>query len=594
MKRETTIGDLNPHVDVLLDMADQQETDNSQNDEAVEEDSPSLFHDAELAPSKGEEAEAKKRALKKDEAPPTPGEMANKITDTILGKPKKPRSIFDDLKEDFDPDDVRSSPRAKNDLLDKKRQELEDSRSGEVGTSPESTTAQTLDELLVKMGIDDDPIDALHLASETPPKRGYSTRTPRGKGAETITEKKLDEDSPEAELLKILQDAGITRGKVFVVEQFFSKGFSDDTEAARWLNSVMAEAGVSPQKRRMVILGWFKNTPEALDVNINRTGTKAGGDKVDDILEGMAEDEAQELKRLTQRKKLDDARESLGLPTGRKKSKKPDDDDEDELIEVPIKEPNGSFSKDVHGKPIVMKMTKKEYFWLKQEEASRNAAKSDNGDSTQKTIMEMIKSQHERDLASQERFNKLVQEMHENRVASEKQLLGYMLQREHADKEQLKAGYRSEEDILDAAEKKFDVWEKLGVITRGKETSSDIQSKAIKETRESFTTLYNSVKGDAKEMFGWIRDDIKEERRQKNPQLVNDSRVPETDKENFYREVANMEAGVKSVTSKKSPPDALANTSAVEAILAHPDVNDVSLLENTEDKKDGNKENGSS
>jgi len=200
---------------------------------------------------------------------------------------------------------------------------------------------------------------------------------PRARSKESIDEVEIEDESdedqeekpekskadeqystPKAKLLAILKDEKIP-SKLFIMRLFFAdnsnlklpKGF-------KVLDDLLKQSEVKAKQRKKVLWMFFDKNPEDAGLTF--------------------EDR-------------DEEDEKSGLLSSSLKSN-------DELIEYPVRNPDGSFVKDAKGVPITVKLTKAQLYWQMQEERSMAARKNNDGDSTFEKFMAMMMQQQDQNL----------------------------------------------------------------------------------------------------------------------------------------------------------------------------------------------------
>lgn len=561
-KASPTIGDLNPDIEAQLNMPDEEKpkTESENTGDSME--------------SMDDDSETPEERIQRLGSPQ---DTVHQAISQVLPPPSPTQDIFGKLKS-FDPTNIHAGERKRS--LPTERSDgngtassnpaslWDDAEPSGRDTSARSRTASTVDDisdepassgyeslsqLMKAIGLDDDPVPDEAIVHERPvARRPRLVGATKGKrGAETVTAKMLTEDSEEADFVKLLHDSGVTRGKVYITERFFDKGANDPD----WLNTVMTEAGISPQKKRMVIIGWFNETPERLGVKVSRVPGSADEDDPEEVLKDIEKMDAEQLKRLAVRERLDEMRERLDKGKGKKgRRSSSDDDDDDEIVEVPIERPDGSFAKDAKGDVVTVKLTKKAYFFQMQEKANlqlRNQQQSGGNEMTK-----MMERMHQSEMASNERLSKILEDSRATREESEKRLLGYMLNKEREEKKELMGAFKSKEQVVQGMESDVKLLERIGMVRTDKMTPLDQQTGLVKETRDGIKDVYALGKGDLREVLTWVRDDMKEERRLKNPALVSDSKMNPEDKKTFYEQMAAGMPAAPAAEEKPEPPPA--------------------------------------
>jgi hypothetical protein len=583
--RPVEIGDLSPHVEALLDM----EAQNGKAD--TDEDQTSSIDDGTSTPADLIEKLIPEAMQKK----PVSGSIFEELNSTFKEKPAA--EVGEEIEQEKEAKKREkasassgSDEESENPFGDATIMEPEITRSEEDETEQRSSAATFTDvsQMYDFLGIHDEPIGSGRpsLGPESPSLRQKVGGGKKGRPSATAP---ISEDSPEVEFARLLADVGITRGKIYITEQFFKKP-SD----GQWLNTVMMEAGISPNKRRMIIIGWFNDTPEALGIKINQA-TSASGEAADadsdveKILEDVEKEDAKALKRLTVQKRTDEIRAELGLPTrGRRKGASVDEDDD--LVEVPIKDSDGKFQKDINGNVITVKVTKKQLFWQNQEERSNSAPRQG---SAQDKFFELILSQQKERAAEQrandERFNKLIEQIHNTQKESRDNMIGYILKKEREENDSLRHAIKSKREVLEGVDEDIAVLSKLGLVRTDKATPLDQQTALVKESRDGFKDVYTLGRGDVKDILTMVREDLKEERMLRRPEMVADSKVNDKEKDDFYENLKKQIEEHEKATAKpaEKPKEVVNVLEGVPAIpVVAPPKPVEKPIENPEEKKD--------
>jgi len=189
--------------------------------------------------------------------------------------------------------------------------------------------------------------EAIPQAQETKPPKLYDSTPDESEEKEQEESEETEEDIPpdakvlvrhfneKEKLLAILTDAKIAN-KIFIRKLFFA-GEITGAAGAKNLNDLLKECDVPAKQRKRVLWLYFDKNPEQFGLTFDDENEKA------DL-------------------------SNLALKTN------------EELIEYPIRAPDGSFVKDKNGVPIVVKLTKSQLYWQMQEEKAMRAQQtSGNG-----------------------------------------------------------------------------------------------------------------------------------------------------------------------------------------------------------------------
>jgi hypothetical protein len=148
-------------------------------------------------------------------------------------------------------------------------------------------------------------------------------------------------------LISILTDAKIAN-KIFIRKLFFA-GETTGAAGAKNLNDLLKECDVPAKQRKRVLWLYFDKNPEQFGLTFDDENEKA------DL-------------------------SNLALKTN------------EELIEYPIRAPDGSFVKDKNGVPIVVKLTKSQLYWQMQEEKAMRAQQT-SGNGVEKLFAMIMETQ---------------------------------------------------------------------------------------------------------------------------------------------------------------------------------------------------------
>jgi len=141
------------------------------------------------------------------------------------------------------------------------------------------------------------------------------------------------------ELKELMQQLGIKKGiYLLILRKYVAKDYKTEEEKINRLNQLMKHFGLNERYRESVIYGQFEKSLADL---------------------GLAEDEAENTTAQA-------SPSGLGLKAN------------NELVEVPITRPDGTYARDIKGNVITVRITKQQYYWQMQEERSKEIAKKSN------------------------------------------------------------------------------------------------------------------------------------------------------------------------------------------------------------------------
>ena len=173
---------------------------------------------------------------------------------------------------------------------------------------------------------------------------------------------KLDEEfgTPRSKLIALLKDEKIP-SRIFITRLFFADPNNQKLpQGFKILDDLLKECEVSARQRKKVIWMFFDKNPET-----------AGLTFTDDD---------------------DEDEKKSNLISGSLKGN-------DEIIEYPVRNPDGSFVKDAKGVPITVKLTKSQLYWQMQEEKSMMMHKQQNQDGNAfEKFMAMMMQQQDQNL----------------------------------------------------------------------------------------------------------------------------------------------------------------------------------------------------